>query len=36
MREGLDARSAARSARANRELVGVAAVAITDVKEVLA
>ncbi len=36
MREGLDARSAARSARAIRELVGVAAVAITDLKEVLA
>jgi len=36
MREGLDARSAARSARAIRELVGVAAVAITDVDDVIA
>ena len=36
MREGLDVRSATRSARAIRELVGVAAVAITDVDDVLA
>ncbi len=35
-REGLDGRSAQRSARAIRDLVGVAAVAITDVGEVLA
>lgn len=36
LREGLDGRSATRSARAIRELVGVAAVAITDTSEVLA
>lgn len=36
LREGLDGRSAQRSARAIRDLVGVAAVAITDAKEVLA
>jgi two-component system LytT family sensor kinase len=36
LREGLDERSAQRSARAIRELVGVAAVAITDTREVLA
>ena len=36
LREGLDGRSAARSARAIRELVGVAAVAITNTKVTLA
>ncbi|MDH5421956.1 MAG: histidine kinase [Acidimicrobiia bacterium] len=36
LREGLDDRSATRAARAIRELIGVAAVAITNTEEVLA